>query len=72
MQGQFEQELNARYLQHVGYGAAASELSGESIQSFLAEVPRYQDNLARYQQDGNRELLDALDHQLDKAAAGLF
>ncbi|MBT8496309.1 MAG: teichoic acid biosynthesis protein, partial [Deltaproteobacteria bacterium] len=72
MQGQFEQELNARYLQHVGYGAAASELTGESIQGFLAEVPRYQDNLAGYQQDGNRELLDALDHQLDKAAAGLF
>lgn len=72
MQRQFEQELNARYLQHVGYGAAASELSGDSIRDFVAKVPRYQDKLASYQQDGNRDLLDALDHQLDKAAAGLF
>lgn len=72
LERQFEQELNARYLEHIGYGAAARELSGETIGRFVANIPRFADKLAGYQQDGNRELLAALDHQLDRAAAGLF
>ncbi len=73
LEGQFEQLLNARYLEHEGYGQAAGETIDENaLSQFLGEVPRYQEALAGYSQDGNRDLLDAVDHHLDKAAAGLY
>lgn len=72
LRGQFEQVLNARYLQHVGYGLAASSLEDPAtIRRFLEELPRYESNLASYTQDGNTLLLQALDEQLDRAEAGV-
>ncbi len=71
--GQFEQLMNARYLQHEGYGEYAKDLHDKAtISEFLSNVPRYQDKLASYEQNGNKDLLDALDHQLDCAAAGVL
>ena len=72
LQGQFEQLMNARYLQHEGYGQHAEELDAKTVADFLEQVPRYQEKLASYEQDGNRNLLDAVDHHLDRAAAGLI
>lgn len=69
--GQFEQVMNARYLQHEGYGQYAKRLQDEStLRGFLSETSRYQDKLNQYSQDGNRDLLAALDRQLSRAAAG--
>jgi hypothetical protein len=70
---QFEQTLNARYLEHEGFGRSA-ENTGEisAIQAFLDDVPRFEDNLAGYSQDGNRALLGALDDLLARAQAGEF
>lgn len=71
--GQFEQVMNARYLQFEGYGQHAPTLQDESIiRRFLEEIPRFQHKLASYHQDGNRDLLAAVDHQLHRAAAGEF
>lgn len=68
---QFEQVMNARYLEHEGYGRAADSLDDAGIvDEFLAALPEYEGNLARYSQDGNREILEALDDFLDRAAAG--
>tara|TARA_R110002096_G_scaffold436038_2_gene665806 strand:- start:73567 stop:74598 length:1032 start_codon:yes stop_codon:yes gene_type:complete len=73
LKGQFEQIMNARYLAYEGFGEHAESLKNEStVQSFLDNVPTYQEKLASYSQDGNSELLAALDHQLDKAAAGIL
>ena len=73
LEGQFEQLLNARYLQYEGYGQAASDgVDSATLGEFLGDVPRYTEKLASYSQDGNRDLLDAVDHHLDKAAAGLY
>jgi len=70
---QFEQILNARYLQHVGYGLAADSLDDpETVRRFLDQLPVYEKNLASYAQDGNRDLFQALDGLLDKAEAGLL
>ncbi|MBX7084341.1 MAG: teichoic acid biosynthesis protein [Nannocystaceae bacterium] len=72
LQGQFEQTLNARYVQHLGYGRHAPVIDDPAIvRDFLAAVPACEDALASYQQDGNRDLLGALDELLDRAAAGL-
>lgn len=70
--GQFEQILNARYLKLEGYGSYAERLDEpETLTGFLSEVPRCEDKLASYTQNGNSEILSALDEWLDKAAAGV-
>jgi uncharacterized protein (TIGR00661 family) len=70
---QFEQVMNARYLEREGFGLAAKSLDDPgTIARFASELPRFEDRLAAYSQDGNRELLGALDGLLDRAAAGVL
>mgnify|MGYP000591354946 FL=1 len=71
--GQFEQVLNARYLAHEGYGRSAASLDDPRIvHDFIAAIPACEARLAAYHQDGNREIFDAIDHFLDRAAAGVI
>jgi uncharacterized protein (TIGR00661 family) len=70
---QFEQVLNARYLQHEGYGRAAESLDDPaSVHDFIAAIPACEAKLAGYTQDGNGEILAAIDGFLDRAAAGVI
>ncbi|HEY6077842.1 MAG TPA: MJ1255/VC2487 family glycosyltransferase [Polyangiaceae bacterium] len=64
VQGQFEQTLNALYLQQLGYGRHAEALDARTLEAFLADVPRCAEALEGYAQDGNRLMLEALDEQL--------
>jgi uncharacterized protein (TIGR00661 family) len=66
---QFEQILNARYLEREGYGLAAETLDAATVGRFLEGLPDFERNLARYTQDGNKDLLSALDGSLAKAVA---
>jgi uncharacterized protein (TIGR00661 family) len=67
--GQFEQILNARYLADAGFGIASDAVDDSTvITRFVAALPSYARNLASYQQDGNREILTAVDHFLTVAA----
>jgi uncharacterized protein (TIGR00661 family) len=68
IQGQFEQVLNARYLQHDGYGLSADAIDDACLGQFIERLPEFERNLAGYHQDGNRQLLAALEQTL--AAAG--
>ncbi len=69
---QFEQVLNARWLERLGYGRWAKDLRDPAVvHAFLDAVPRCEEKLAGYAQAGNIELLAALDAQLDQAAAGV-
>jgi uncharacterized protein (TIGR00661 family) len=70
--GQFEQILNARMLERERYGMAADEVDTAVLGRFLEELPIYEEALGRYRQDGNRDLLGALDSHLDRAAAGVY
>jgi uncharacterized protein (TIGR00661 family) len=72
IRGQFEQVLNARYLEGEGFGLEAREIEPGIVNRFLEGLPRFEEALAGYRQDGNRHLFDALDEKLDQAAAGLF
>ena len=67
---QFEQIINARYLQKEGYGLHAGELTESSLREFLDRIPEFEKNLARYSQDGNDDLLTRLDSVLESAARG--
>lgn len=73
IRAQFEQVLNARWLERLGYGIAADDLHDPApIEAFLAELDTYEGNLQGYEQDGNKALLAGLDEHLDRAAAGLY
>lgn len=67
---QFEQVLNARYLEREGYGLAADELTERRLAEFLERLPDCERKLASYSQNGNRDLLDALAGTLAAAAPG--
>ncbi len=64
VRGQFEQTLNALYLEQLGYGRHAEVLDEPTLKRFLADVPRCHEALQSYSQDGNRLMLDALDEQI--------
>ena len=66
---QFEQVLNARYLAHEGYGRMAETLDDpKTISDFLDAVPGCEAKLAGYTQDGNTEILRAIDGFLQARA----
>ncbi len=68
---QFEQVLNARWLEHLGYGHEAANLEDPAVwKRFLDDLPRCEEKLSTYAQQGNTSLLSALDGALDLAAVG--
>jgi uncharacterized protein (TIGR00661 family) len=67
---QFEQVLNARYLQSLGYGLHAEEITEPTLSAFVERLPDFERNLAGYAQDGNRDLLARLDQVLEAARHG--
>ena len=70
---QFEQVLNARYLELEGYGRSAKTLDdANTVLDFVDAIPACEERLAAYTQDGNAAILAALDEWLDKAAAGVI
>ena len=62
VKGQFEQILNAIYLERLGYGEFHEELNVDILENFLSKLDVYYDSLKSYSQDGNKSLLKELDH----------
>jgi uncharacterized protein (TIGR00661 family) len=71
LEGQFEQTLNALYLQQLGYGEYHRQLSEDGIASFLYKAPAYAENLKSYphRDDRNRSILGRLDQLIDQIGA---
>ena len=67
---QFEQELNARYLAHLGYGAWGRTLGREGMEAFLARVPEYSKALTAYPRQDNSMLFRCLDELLARIEGG--
>ena len=68
VQNQYEQILNARYLENLGYGLEAPHVDPDVLRLFLAEAPKYAARVARHTQDGNRDLFDVVDGVLERFA----
>ncbi len=68
VEGQFEQVLNALYLQKLGYGLHAPELTIERLHEFLERLPQLEASLSAYRQDGNTVALSVLKEQLARAS----
>lgn len=69
LEGQFEQWLNAKYLEREGYGMFTVTLDDPTVlPRFVERVPEYAKALASYRQSDNAEILAAVDQFLQRAA----
>jgi hypothetical protein len=64
LKGQYEQELNARWLAHLGYGRCASALDAATIRAFLADLPKHEEALQGYVPRDNSILFGCVDELL--------
>lgn len=61
---QFEQWLNAAYIEKCGYGRHFETLDPDSLKAFLYDLPVFEQHLSNYQQTGNEILFRKLDQLL--------
>ncbi|MFZ5955587.1 MAG: MJ1255/VC2487 family glycosyltransferase [Nanoarchaeota archaeon] len=54
LKGQFEQILNAIFLEQSGFGAFSEDLTEEDVRKFLSNLGKYKKNLKKYKPDFNR------------------
>ncbi|MFD1754826.1 glycosyltransferase family protein [Rufibacter sediminis] len=66
---QFEQYLNAAYVEKLGYGRYFPEFTPDGLKAFLYEVPQFQEHLNGYQQEGNEVLFRELEKLLAEVVA---
>lgn len=67
---QYEQELNARYLQQLGYGSWAPALDLEVMGGFLERSATYAENLKKFPRSDNSMLFRCLDELLSGLEEG--
>lgn len=59
--GQFEQYVNAAYIEQCGYGRHLTDFTADGIKAFLFDIDTFRDTVSHYQQDGNKETFKKLD-----------
>jgi uncharacterized protein (TIGR00661 family) len=67
LHGQFEQLLNARYLEREGFGVCATEMSPEVLADFLGRMDEFEDALGGYEQEGNTVTLKTVEARAQAA-----
>lgn len=65
---QYEQLMNARYLEELDYGLGADAVEADVLRLFLAENAKYAARVARHSQDGNQLLFRTVDGVLQRFA----
>ncbi len=68
--GQYEQELNARYLDRLGYGRFTRRLDGDTIEDFVSGLDEVRDRLEGYVPAGNDVIEGCLDRLLQDIRRG--
>jgi uncharacterized protein (TIGR00661 family) len=68
LHGQFEQLMNARYLERERYGVCATEIDAGAVASFLDRLGEFHEVLDGYEQDGNRLAIERISERIDVAA----
>ncbi len=68
LKGQFEQLMNARYLEREGYGVCATRIDEAVLNGFLDGLDGFDEKLAGYSQDDNEEALAVITKTVESAA----
>jgi len=63
---QFEQTLNAIYLDKLGYGEFHKDLNKQVIEKFLSNLDEYSKNLEKYKREDNSRILKKIDKLIEK------
>ena len=58
--------LNARWLDHLGYGLMTEELGRKEILKLMDRGDAYRERMRRHRQHGNAEAFEAIDGQLER------
>jgi uncharacterized protein (TIGR00661 family) len=61
LKGQFEQVLNARYIEKLGYGKVYLEPTSSDVKAFLENLDDLRQNLDGFKHDRNMGIMDKLD-----------
>jgi uncharacterized protein (TIGR00661 family) len=69
LRGQFEQTMNARYTERLGYGLCAPTPTPDVVGEFVERMPEFEEALASYEQSGNSIALRAIEERAIGAAA---
>lgn len=59
--GQFEQYINAYYIDKLGYGKYSKVLNIKNIKEFIKNIKNYNNNLKNYKNDDNSRILKKID-----------
>jgi uncharacterized protein (TIGR00661 family) len=66
LEGQYEQFMNAAYIEKLGYGRHFDTMTSDAVKAFLYDIEIFRLQLSHYHQDGNRILLDRVDAVLEE------
>ncbi|MGL4668976.1 MAG: MJ1255/VC2487 family glycosyltransferase [Methanobacteriaceae archaeon] len=66
--GNFEQTLNAFYIDKLGYGEMHNDITTDKIENFLKNRQKYIKNLEKYQNPGNQEIIKELEDAIETYA----
>ncbi|MCK9150947.1 MJ1255/VC2487 family glycosyltransferase [Methanobacterium alcaliphilum] len=66
VKGQFEQILNAIYLDKLGYGELQEEINHKLLKNFIANQYHYRENLKNYDSGDNHDLINELKSSIEK------
>ncbi|MGI8462554.1 MAG: glycosyltransferase family protein [Solirubrobacterales bacterium] len=69
LHGQFEQLMNARYLERNHFGACALEVTPDAVREFVGGLEGYEQALSGYEQRGNEVALAEIEEAATRAAA---
>jgi uncharacterized protein (TIGR00661 family) len=69
LHGQFEQLMNARYLEREGFGVCAPVPNTPALSAFLDRLDGFHERLGSYEQDGNADALAAIEACVTAAGA---
>ncbi len=64
LKNQFEQFVNAAYIDKMGFGRHFEDFTADSLKAFLFDLPKFSENLKKYNQKGNEILFRLLDEKL--------
>lgn len=70
IESQYEQILNADYLEHLGYGQHARHLDENTVAQFLARIDVFAEALSHYPRAGSETLYACVNELLGDVAAG--
>lgn len=65
LQDQFEQFVNASYIEKLGFGRHFEQLTADNLKAFLFDFSKFNHNLKLYYQDGNTILFEKLSSYLE-------